>query len=437
MQTTTAVIGLLLVGCVSAQDTPKLDKAIQQKLRQAIVDLSAAQKAEDEAEVKRVAKRAVELLGDQAGLPEVADEFRPVPKDAKPLSSDELATAFDPYLAFIERRKWWTIGLDPAKTNHALREVATVIEGCLAARSAGAAQADELLKVAKEAGDFLVWAQKQAGTGLFPFPAVRNGMGRPFEVAERFYRQAEKDGRLDQVIQNGWSVEDYDDGGLQFDNGLAGAALVRLFEATKDEKYKNSAIRAADWAVNRRVVTNWNYNSFSVYLLAEVYRITGDKKYLESAKKKARLGILPGQLTEGPRKGRWADAHNARPAYHYIMVRGLAALAAVTPKDETDLPAVVESLRLALNARNLDFKKGIVNADSTAEALVRVKVLPPHVAEKLNGCQTDEALATLERYAAEGFRAKKTPLGPGAWGLLLEHCKHSRSVALPPGHTWP
>jgi hypothetical protein len=281
----TAVLVLILVGNVWAQDTPKLDKAIQQKLRQATVDLSAAQKAEDEAEVKRVAKRAVELLGDQAGLPDVADEFRPVSKDTKPLSSEELATAFDPYLAFIERRKWWAVGLDPTKTNHALREVAVVIEGCLAARSAGAARADELLKVATDAGDFLVWALEQAGTGVFPFPAVRNGTGRPFEVAERFYRQADKDGNLDQVIKNGWSVEDFDDGGLQFDNGLAGAALVRLFEATKDEKYKKAAIRAADWAVKRRVVTNWNYNSFSVLLLAEVFRITGDKTYLDAAKK--------------------------------------------------------------------------------------------------------------------------------------------------------
>lgn len=406
-----------------AQDTPKLDKAAQQKLRQATVELSDAQKAGDEAAVKRAAKRAVDLLGDQAGLPEVADEFRPVSKDAKPLSGDERATAFDPYIGFIEKQKWWTVGLDPTKTNHAPREVATVIEGCLAARRAGAAKSDELLKIATDAGDFLVWAQERAGTGVFPFPAVRNGKGRPFEVAEVFYRRAEKDGTLDRVIKNGWSVEDFDDGGLQFDNGLAGAALVRLFEATKDEKYKKAAVRAADWAATRRVVTNWNYNSFSVLLLAEVYRLTGDDKYLASAKRKTRLGLLPGQLTEGPRTGRWADAHNARPAYHYIMVRGLAALAAVLPKDDPDLPAVVECLRLALAARNPDFARGVINADSTVEALVRVKALPPHAAEKLAKCHTDEALAALERYAADGFRAKKSPLGPGAWGQLLAYLK--------------
>lgn len=406
---------------VSAQETSRPNRETQARLRKIGIELAAAQKSEDETQVKRLMTQAFEVLGDQAGIPEIADQFREIPKTAKPLTAKELPTAFDPYIDFIEKQKWWKVGLDPAKTNHLPRELATIIEGCLAARSVNEANAERLLKIAKDAGNFLVWSQDEAGTGVFPFPAVRNGKGRPFEVAERFMRQAEKEGKLDQVVKNGWAVEDFSDGGLQFDNGLAGVALVQLFEATKDDKYKKATVRAADWAITRPVVTNWNYNSFSVFLLAEVYRISGDKKYLEFAKKKTRLGILPGQLTEGPRKGRWADAHNARPAYHYIMVRGLAALAAVMPKDDADLPAVVESLRLALSARNPDFEKGIFNADSSIEALIRVKMLPPHVAEKLTVCKTNEAFEALELYAAEGFRARKTPLSPGAWGQLLAY----------------
>ena len=406
---------------VSAQETSKPNQETQASLKKLGTELAAAQNAEDEAEVKRLAKNAIETLGDHAGVPELADQFREVPRNAKPLTPKELPTAFDPYIELIEKRKWWNVGLDPAKTNHLPRELATIIEGCLAARSVNEANAERLLKIATEAGDFLVWSQDQAGTGVVPFPAVRNGKGRPFEAAERFMRRAEKEGKLDRVVKNGWAVEDFGDGGLQFDNGLAGVALVQVFEATQDGKYKKAAIRAADWAAKRAVVTNWNYNSFSAFLLAEVYRITGDKRYLESAKKKTRLGILPGQLTEGPRKGRWADAHNARPPYHYIMVRGLAALAAVMSNDDADLAAVVESLRLALSARNPDFEKGVFNADSSVEALIRVKMLPPHVAEKLAECKTNEALGTLERYAAEGFRARKAPLGPGAWGQLLAY----------------
>jgi hypothetical protein len=78
-------------------------------------------------------------------------------------------------------------------------------------------------------------------------------------------------------------------------------------------------------------------------------------------------------------------------------------------------------LRLALSARNSDFQKGIFNAESSVEALIQVKMLPPNVALKLTECRTDEALATLERYAAEGFRTGKSPLGPGAWGQLLAY----------------
>lgn len=418
----------VLIGCqfISAQETARLDKTKREELQKISVDLAAAQKSEDETEVIRLAKNAIEVLGEQAGVPEIADQFREVPKNAKPLTTQELRTAFDPYIDFIERRKWWNVGVDPAKTNHLPRELAAIIEGCLAARTVSEVNADRLLKIATDAGDFLVWSQEQAGSGVIPFPAVRNGDGRPFEVAERFMRQAEKEGKLDQVIMNGWAVEDFNDGGLQFDNGLGGAALVKLFEATNDERYKKAAILAADWSITRQVVTNWNYNSFSVFLLAEVYRITGDNKYLESAKKKARLGLLPGQLTEGPRKGRWADAHNARPAYHYIMIRGLAALAAVMPKDDADLPAVVESLRMALLARNPEFEKGVFNADSSVEALVRVKLLPVHVAQSLTECKTGEALETLERYAAEGFRLRKSPLGPGAWGQLLAYRNRDR-----------
>jgi hypothetical protein len=46
---------------------------------------------------------------------------------------------------------------------------------------------------------------------------------------------------------------------------------------------------------------------------------------------------------------------------------------------------------------------------------------PPHVAKKLIEFKSDEALGTLERYAAEGLLARKTPLGYVAWGQLLAY----------------
>jgi hypothetical protein len=225
------------------------------------------------------------------------------------------------------------------------------------------------------------------------------------------------------MVRSGWLIDDAFDGGLQFDNGLGGVALVHLCEATGNDSYRQAAIAAADWAATRPLVPNWNYNSFSVYLLAEVNRLTGDPRYRALAVIKARLGVLPGQLTSGPRAGRWADPHNARPAYHYIMVRALAALAAVMPAGDPDLPAIVAAIRLALLARNPDFQQGVANAESATEALLLVDRLPPHVAVSLLHCQTDEALATLERFTVGGFRAGLNPLGPGAWGQWLEYAQ--------------
>lgn len=418
-------IAVLLSCCRAtlAQNAATLDRQAKADLRACTISLSNAQLAEDGAQVKRFSQQAIQLLGGQAGLPEVPDEFRSLPKNAQQLSLAEIPSAFDPYIELIKSRRWWRVGLDPTHTNHALREVANVIEGCLSARELGGANSNKLLDISTEAGEYLIWAQEQAGTGVIPFPAVRNGEGRPFEVAEQFFRRAELENRLDKVINQGWTVDDFDDGGLQFDNGLAGVALAHLYEATHDPRYLKSALRAADWAASRRVVTNWNYNSFSVLLLAEIYGTTGNAKYLNSAKKKAQLGVLPGQLTEGPRRGRWADPHNARPAYHYIMVQSLAALAKVMPKDDADLPSIVDSLRLALNARNPDFQKGIFNADSSVEALVGVKKLPQHLAHELADCETDQTLVILEKYFAAAFRAKKSSLGPAAWGKLLAYRK--------------
>lgn len=65
-----------------------------------------------------------------------------------------------------------------------------------------------------------------------------------------------------------------------------------------------------------------------------------------------RLGVIPGQITDGSRAGRWMDAHNARPAYHDIMMTALAQLTSEMPQDHADLPALRQSLHLGLSARN-------------------------------------------------------------------------------------
>jgi hypothetical protein len=387
--------------------------------------LAEAQKAKDEAAVKKLAAEGRDALGAKAGVPEVDDVYTPAPAKVDPLTPAERKAAFDPYLKRLPAAKWWKVGLDPAKTEHLPREAAEVVGGLLAAARAGCDGRDALLAEAREAGDYLLWTQKEAGgTGVIPFPAFRGGKGAAFEAAERFLKQAEKAGKLKEVLRGGWAVDDLDDGGLQFDNGMCGVALFELYAATKDEKYLTGARAVADWAAGRACVPNWNYNAFSVYLLATAHRATGNAKYLSAAKEKARLGVYPGQLPDGDRAGRWADGHNARPAYHYILVRALAALLAELPADDPDRPACRDGLRLALKARNPEFAaRGVMNKDTALSALlVLLDRLPPAAVEKeLAGCDIDSAVGVLGRLATAEFRRGKFSLGPSAWGRFLEH----------------
>ncbi|MBA4019803.1 MAG: hypothetical protein C0483_21770 [Pirellula sp.] len=413
------VAGIALSGYADTNESVIAAKRITSEFAEQLAD---AQRREDEAGIRRIMQETVERLGDLAGIPEVEDEYSPCPESVRPLTREEAKAGFAKLLQFVRQKKWWKVGLDPTKTEHLTRELAAIIVACTAGVRAEAPTKVALLQEAVEAADYLIWCQKQGGAGVYPFPTFRGGRGAAFEAADRFLRRAEREGRLDEVVRNGWAVEDFSDGGLQFDNGLCGVAMFELYDVTKNEQHLASARAAADWAVGRPVVTNWNYNSFSVYLLAHAYRVTRDVKYLESAKKKVRLGVLPGQLTLGPHKGRWADSHNARPAYHYIMIRGLTALLNVMPADDPERKTIIDCVRQALLARNNEFEtKGIMNVDSSLEALLLVKAAPQMVRDELENCKTDEALELLERHAVERLRKNQGPAGPGVIGRFFEY----------------
>lgn len=362
-------------------------------------------------------------LGDKVGIPEEPDKYQPIPKDGTWLTTAEAKAAFAKVLPKLEKMRWWKIGIDPAKLTHALREPAAVISGCVAAYRARLDGADRGLALAREAAEFLIWAQAGGGTGVFPFPSARGVRSdKAFVAAERYFARAEREGRLDQVIRNGWAIEDAGDGGLQFDNGEAGLAMLELYEATQDRKYLESGRKSADWAVSRPLVKNWNYNSFSVRLLAKAFEVTHESNYLAAATHKALVGVIPGQLTEGPYAGRWFDAHNAKPAYHYIMMSALAQLALVMPENDPARPEVMRALRLGLLARNKDFLgPGAPNKTKALEALLLVNRGFAGRSDFLRESQSAEALDALGKLVSEQYRRGGGPVGPGEWGMFLEY----------------
>lgn len=126
-------------------------------------------------------------LGTDAGEPEVADEYRAVPADARLISRETAQRGFTPHFATLAKMRWWTIGVDPATLTGPLRGPASVITGNVAAARAKLDGADRSLAMAQEAAAFLMWAQQEAGSGVYPFPAARNTSdAQAMKVATRF-----------------------------------------------------------------------------------------------------------------------------------------------------------------------------------------------------------------------------------------------------------
>ena len=384
-------------------------------------EMVAAMAQRDAAAIDLVVREANTLLGAQVGEPEVRDRYVAIPAKAAPLRLDEIRPLAAKMPARIEALRWWRIGLDPMQLGHPLREPADAISGLLAVHRAGLDPDGAALRGAREAGEFLLWAQAEAGRGVFPFPASRSASdAAPFKASAAFLDAAERSGDLAGKVNKGWLVEDDGNGGLQFDNGECGVAMLELHAATQDARFLDAARRAADWAMTQPLSANWNYNSFSVYLLAEMHLATGETRYRDAALEKARYGVLPGQLRDGPRAGRWHDPHNARPAYHYIMLRALARLTTALPVDNAHRSSVEAALRLGLRVRNADLLgPGAANKDKTMETLLLVRDAYRDAPAFLEDSLSSDAFAALERLIIVQLRSGRDPLGPRAHGRYL------------------
>lgn len=384
--------------------------------------------------VEAVVARAIDALGEKTGVPETPDEYRKVPDGATLLQPDEIQPGLAPLRERLEKLIWWKGEVDPTRMTAPLRAPASVLVGTMATARAGLGDVAWAESTAEQAARFLLHAQSEAEAGLFPFPAARDTSdARAMQVGSRMLAEFERQGRLDEAVRNGWAIEDFGDGGLQFDNGVCGIAMLEWFSFSEEKEALASAIRAGEWAINRPLATNWNYNAFSVDLLAALHEVTGEDRFLDSAVEKARVGVLPGQLCEGPHAGRWFDPHNARPPYHYIMMQALTRLADVMPKDHPHREEIIESLRLGLTKRNTEMvERGVMDKESALECLLLVVTVFADDPEFVAETRSQEALDQILLLCSAEYRGGKAPLGPGGWGLMLEHlASRDESVVLP------
>ena len=103
------------------------------------------------------------------------------------------------------------------------------------------------------------------------------------------------------------------------------------------------------------------------------------------------------------------------------MLRGLTALFAVLPDDDPERKSIAASIRDAMQTRNEEFtSKGIMNVDSSMEAMLLFKSLPAAQRDAIGLCQADEAFAVLERHCVSRLRRNEWPFSPGVGGFYFE-----------------
>ncbi|HJZ89550.1 MAG TPA: hypothetical protein VKE40_01680, partial [Gemmataceae bacterium] len=161
----------------------------------------------------------------------------------------------------------------------------------------------------------------QVDAGHFKFPDVRGKHARYGDLIDRLVD------RDVSAIDGGWVVMPLPDGASQVDACECGLALLRAGAAYRNDDWTKAGFKAADWALGAACVPEFYANAFAVSLLCEAFRVTADKKYLDGARKKCQICVLPGQASNG----RWLDPVSARTVSHVVILRALNDLEECLP----------------------------------------------------------------------------------------------------------
>ncbi len=339
---------------------PRAD-GVRERVDRAVEELRAAMRRHDFVAVEAAADAVRRAWGDRAGVPEHAARFLIPPDFGEGVGREQALSLWrDAWRDGLERNSVPAVHR-PDTTHRLLRETAYVVMGGSAGLRHGAGPAEDIRRELDRRTAYLLAVQRP--DGLFPFADLR-GTDSPFApILDSHYRRWPED------FVDGFVVEDHEDGGLQFDNGVCAVALVRAYEAGGSPRCLEAARRACEWTLTRPIVVNWNYNAFSVWALACYSRAARDTRFLAPAIERLRLGVLPGQLPSG----RWADPHNARTVYHAILLRAMAELYGILPEHESVRPVLKEAIRRADRVLVEEIcTRGATDADHSLSALCAV-----------------------------------------------------------------
>ena len=287
--------------------------------------LAAAMESDEAAKVRAVTQEMLKGLGDQAGVP---DGRRPGVKAEPCTLSGAAATKLFLDALKTEGRRVRQLSEGKPLPDQMLRIYADILNGMTTVHPFVERHQPEALGDLDRltGGLTTILLALQQSPGFFPFPDLR---GKNIRFGDMIKRQLDA-GAVE--VKDGWVITADPDGGSQFDTGVCGSALLRAGLLHGNETWKQAGLLAADWALTQKCCANFNYNAFSISLLSNAFRATGDVKYLTGALKKFRVGVAPGQAPNG----RWMDAHNARTVYHQIILRGLGDLGLALPPERKE-----------------------------------------------------------------------------------------------------
>lgn len=296
--------------------------------------------------------------------PEKPEQYISAPSINSVPSKKEIDSYLSKYWHSIEDKFWWLKDTSSQNAKTPLRAIAEVINGALDSYQMTNNRSD--FDLAIKSAESLIKIQKEIATGGFGFPAWENNQSHLGKLAKKFLRHAKSQGLLNDVVRNGWIIDDLGRGDLYFDTGLAGEALIKIYLITGEPQFLQAAKLAGDWAMSKPAVVNFNYNAFSVILLSKLYKHTNEQQYLESAIEKTIAGIYSGMILNGKHAGHWLDPHNQRIVYRQIMLRATLVLLQVIPTDHPEYATLHQLYSLASKAMFSQLlKHGIANPDST------------------------------------------------------------------------
>ena len=325
--------------------------------------LDTAMKSDDAAAVSAVTAEMLAILGDQAGVP----DGRRAGRKAEGKAFTE-ADATKLFLDALKGESALNRTLSDGKPlpDKMARTYAYILTGAVTIRPfAEKHQPGDLAALDRlTRGLAGILTRLQQAEGHYPFPDLR---GKNIRFGDMITKGL-GEGKIE--VRDGWVVTADPGGGTQFDTGLCGSALLLAGQLHGNDDWKRAGLRAAEWALGQPCCANFNYNAFSVSLLAHAARVTGDARYLDGALRKFRVGVAPGQAPNG----RWLDSHNARTVYHLIILRALGDLATALPVEKrSEVDAVAKP---AIRALLDEFDAMGITVEALPELVTLAKICP-------------------------------------------------------------